>query len=252
MIENSSLKTDVDFTLFIDIDEYRNQYAENIQKNKSFAMFEISRLMDSYQNTQERQFLSQISQKISENQPISLEDRDHLSSFLKEFSPHQFLFFLSAWHNYSCLHPEITKETFSFYGKTNPRIERMKDLLWEKDIQALPIQEEGEFSLLEQIRKASIRMDLSKKENDDQKSKYIFEQERIGIAKIFGLDIGGGMKKYRQKLIRDLLLLPQEEGEHLWRIIDDAVRFSERKHLIPESTQRQFPKTLTDAVSQYI
>ena len=68
---------------------------------------------------------------------------------------------------------------------------------------------------------------------------------------MFGLDIGGGMKPYRQAFVRERLLLPQEEGEKLWGIVNDSVRIRERTNTIPEHMEKQFPKTLQEAARYY-
>lgn len=243
--------SDVDFTLYIDLDEYKRKYIENLKNNKDFSEFEVRRLDGFCRDFSERKLLNGGIQKIREGQELTLEEKNFFEKRLQKFNFDQFIFFLAVWHGYADIsRSDGTPQKFSFRGKPQYPIERMNHLLRIKDVQIWPIQFEGEFSIKNQVQKVKNLCESVNKGESDQRE-YVLDQERYGIARIFGLDIGGGMKPYRQAFVRELLLLPQEEGEKLWGIVNDSVRIRERANTIPEHMEKQFPKTLQEAARYY-
>ena len=181
-------------------------------------------------------------QKIREGKELTLEEKNFFEKKLQKFNFDQFIFFLAVWHGYADIsRSDGTPQKFSFRGKPQYPIERMNHLLRIKDVQVWPIQFEGEFSIKNQVQKVKNLCESVSKGEGDQRE-YVLDQERCGIARIFGLDTGGGMKPYRQAFVRELLFLPQEEGEKLWGIVNDSVRIRERANAIPELWKSSFPQ----------
>lgn len=239
-------EADVDFTLYIDIDEYREKYIENLRNNKDFLNFEIRRLNGICQNFIERKLLIEVDQKIRESIDLNQKEIEFVQEKLKIYSPDQFIFFLAVWHGYVDIYDTTSnQQDFSFRGKRQYPIERLKHLLQITDVQALPIQISGESSIQSQVEIVKhLNEDF---DQDTAKKEYILNQERCGVARMFGLDIGGGMKRYRQAFIHELFLLPQEERTKLWDIVNDSVRIWERGNAIPGGMEKQFPKTPDEA-----
>lgn len=84
------------------------------------------------------------------------------------------------------------------------------------------------------------KLDVETKENAD-----------IDFTLFIDLDVGGGIKPYRQAFIKELLSMNGNAGEELWRIVDDSVRYCERNGIIPEGIEKQFPDTLQKAARYY-
>ncbi|MCA9364631.1 MAG: hypothetical protein KC736_01935 [Candidatus Moranbacteria bacterium] len=246
--------SDVDFTFYIDFDEYKQKYIENLGRNKDFLDFESRRLDGVCHNSSDRKLLDESVQKLRNKEDLSLDEKEFLEKRLQNFNMDQFLFFLTVWHGYADFSDsEGISQDFSFRGKSRYPIERMNHLLRIKDVQVWPIQFEGEFSIKSQVERVKkLRENIGDVE-DNQREYAVgrLDQERYGIARIFWLDIGGGMKLYRQAFIRELLLLPSEEGEKLWNVVNESVRIRERDNAIPEHMEKQFPKTLQEAARYY-
>lgn len=243
--------SDIDFTLYIDLDEYKRKYIENLKNNKDFLEFEACRLDGLCRDFSERKLLSESVRKVREGLGISLEEEEFFRKRLQKFNLDQFVFFLAVWHGYvDFSNSEGAHQKFSFRGKSQYPIEKINHLLRIKDVQAWPIQFDGEFSIKNQVQKVK---DICKGDNkdDDDRRNYALDQGRYEVARIFGLDVGGGMKLYRQAFVQELLLLPQEEGEALWRTVNDSVRIRERNNVVPEHMEKQFPKTLQEAARYY-
>lgn len=242
---------DIDLTLFVDLDEYQDKYIENLRNNRDFLDFELRRLDDSHHNATSKKLMYESFDDIKTGRDINPNEKECIEKEFHIHSRNQFLFMLAMWHGYitNSSH-EIRNDTFSFQGKQDSGVEKINHLLAIKDVQVWPIQFHGEFSILNQIEKVK---NLTKREplNETERDKYMLEQEKIGIARIFGLDVGGGMKSYRQAFIRDLLALSNKDGEALWSIVNDAVRSCERNNNIPQGMERQFPKNLQEAVRYY-
>jgi hypothetical protein len=242
---------DIDLTLFVDLDEYQDKYIENLRKNRDFLDFELRRLDDSYHNTVGKTLIYEGFDDIKNERDINSNERECIEKEFRTHSRNQFLFMLAMWHGYiTDSSHEIRNDTFSFQGKQDSDIEKINHLLAIKDVQVWPIQFHGEFSILNQVAKIK---DLSQRNptNKTERDSYMLEQEKIGIARMFGLDVGGGMKSYRQAFIRDLLVLSNKDGEALWSIVNDAVRSCERNNNIPHNIEKQFPDTLQKAAIYY-
>lgn len=244
--------SDVDFTLYIDLDEYKRKYIANLRNNKDFLEFETRRLDEFCRDFSARKLLDSSMRKAQEGKNLVLEEKDFFEKKFQKFSPDQFLFFLAVWHEYTAFSgARNASQGFSFRGKPQYPVERMKNLLKIKDIQVWPIQLSGEFSIKSQVQVTKDALESLNLDTGDRRAKeYILDQERCGIARMFGLDIGGGMKKYRQGFIRELLL-SEGAGEELWSIVNDAVRIRERDGRISEGIEKQFPQTLREAARYY-
>lgn len=249
--------SDIDFSLYIDLDEYKKKYIENLQKkkNEKFLEFEVRRFDALCNGFHEKKLLTEGAQNIRSGKNLTLEQKDFFEKCLQRFGEDRFLFFLAIWHGYAEFSDFDGKpQKFSFQGKAQYPIERMAHLLRIKDAKVLPIQFQGEFSIEAQVEKVKTLSENIPKISDEKQKSFLDQERRYGIAQIacfFSLDIGGGMKPYRQDFIRKLLLLPQEEGERLWNIVNDSVRVFERSNEIPEHIERQFPKNLQEAARYY-
>lgn len=78
------------------------------------------------------------------------------------------------------------------------------------------------------------------------------ESYAVRIARYFHLDVGGGMRKYREAFIQQLLTMEPGEGERYWSIVNRCARYIERGGKISEVAERQFPKTLAEAEEYYL
>lgn len=65
------------------------------------------------------------------------------------------------------------------------------------------------------------------------------------------LDIGGGLKKYRQAFLSQLQQLEPTQRDLKWRTIINLVKLYERESQIPKQIQNQYPVTFDEAVRYY-
>lgn len=71
------------------------------------------------------------------------------------------------------------------------------------------------------------------------------------VATPWLLDIGGGLSKYRKAYLHQLQSLDKDERDLRWQATIAAVRFYERKSVIPENIQKQYPTTYKEAIKYY-
>jgi hypothetical protein len=108
-----------------------------------------------------------------------------------------------------------------------------------------PIRTKGEFSIRNTVERCWMPY-------DDVHPEYSSTPE--DVARFFHLDVGGGLKRYRQEFLRELSELPVEEAEKYWGTVDRCVRQTERSFsggAVPEEAERQFPATFKDALTYY-
>lgn len=74
----------------------------------------------------------------------------------------------------------------------------------------------------------------------------------LAYATPFFLDVGGGLKKYRQAFIRRLQQEPPERAEYLWSIVLKAMKYWERNNVIPDRLTHSFPATFEEARKYYL
>jgi hypothetical protein len=242
---------DVDLTLFVDLDEYQDKYIENLRNNPAFFDFELRRLDDSRHDNIGKKLMYESFDDIKNGRDVNLNEKECIEKEFRIHSRNQFLFMLATWHGYvTDASHEIKRDTFSFQGKQESDVERINHLFDLKDVQIWPVQFHGEFSILNQVTRLR---DLSRgnSANKTERDSYVLKQEKIGIARVFGLDVGGGMKPYRQAFIRNLLTLRDEDGEVLWNVVNDAIRSCERNNNIQHNIEKQFPDTLKKAAIYY-
>lgn len=72
------------------------------------------------------------------------------------------------------------------------------------------------------------------------------------VSLVWGLDLGGGLKQYRQAYLKELRELPLEKREHHWSIVAYLISFFERNWDIPENLKRFYPQTFDEAVKYYL
>ena len=75
--------------------------------------------------------------------------------------------------------------------------------------------------------------------------------DRLPLAWAFGLDVGRNMKKYRTAFIDQLSQLPSVEAHNIWNVVNESVRFWERKGEVPANLDDQFPSTFEKAKAYY-
>lgn len=74
----------------------------------------------------------------------------------------------------------------------------------------------------------------------------------LDVAAPWQLDIGHGMKPYRDVFFRQLKKLPPDEGDDYWQIVYNTLTTVERQLKdIPPQLQSRFPKTLVEACRHY-
>ena len=78
--------SDVDFTLYIDLDEYKRKYIENLKNNKDFSEFEVRRLDGFCRDFSERKLLNGGIQKIREGQELTLEEENFFEKRFQKFN----------------------------------------------------------------------------------------------------------------------------------------------------------------------
>lgn len=240
---------DVDLTLFIDVDEYNEKYVENLKKSDTFLFFEKGRL-NTYAESHRGKLLIETLDKIKREEEISSDENDIIHRELDIHKRNQFLYLFTIWHGYTDNEEmDVAKSSFSFRGKQSSDVERINHLQNIHDIQVLPIQKNGEFSILAQAELVKERM-LQWNLHGTEIGLDIKKQDCMCIARMFGLDVGGGMKKYRQAFIKELVEMGVK-GETLWMVVDRAIRLCERDNDIPNVLERQFPETLEKAVKYY-
>src|SRR3989344_6495150 len=132
---------DIDFTLFVDLDNYQEKYIENLKRNPIFADFEERRLVQSCHSDLERRSLTDGFGDIKKGNAIPLHGEEIIQREIREYSPSQFLFILAAWYGYIHL-SDVRGDTplFSFRGKEEKNVEKIRHLLKLKDVQVWPTQ----------------------------------------------------------------------------------------------------------------
>lgn len=117
----------------------------------------------------------------------------------------------------------------------------------------------GEFSMFETFNRAFLsfqRPDQTVVERLKEVIKSLQTNENSildisAVALPWLLDIGGGLSKYRKAYLRQLQILDREERDLRWGATIAAVRFYERKNVIPERIQRQYPATYEEATRYF-
>lgn len=110
-------------------------------------------------------------------------------------------------------------------------------------ISVLPIQFEGRDSMM------TLAVELARAVDNNQKMADALSEE---VAHLFALDVGGGLRPYREYFLKQLKAMDdQEYAQHLWKLIDRAIREQERGDDISPEYDRQFPSTLEDALRYY-
>lgn len=71
------------------------------------------------------------------------------------------------------------------------------------------------------------------------------------VALPWGLDVGGGMAKYRKTYLTQLLQLSKEERDLEWKVTARVIKFYERQGDISEGVKGQYPETFDEALSYY-
>lgn len=97
------------------------------------------------------------------------------------------------------------------------------------------------FAGMEQGGKADQRRPV-----DPEKNPFAY-----AIARFFHLDVGGGLKEYRQHFLQQISLLDPQTREHFWSVVDRCARGAERDNVIPEKAEKQYPRTFDEAVKYY-
>lgn len=111
--------------------------------------------------------------------------------------------------------------------------------IWTGNISDDAIMQEAEGLL------GLINGDRPKFENDS------VEGREWQLALYWSLDIGGGLKPYRQRFLEQLQYMDPAEAERYWGMVNRSVRKFERKGIIPETAEGQYPATLRDALDYY-
>ncbi len=74
----------------------------------------------------------------------------------------------------------------------------------------------------------------------------------LAYAEPFFLDVGGGLKPYRQAFIKRLQQEPPERAEYLWGLVHKAMTWWERQDAIPPNIAHSFPATFKAAQAYYL
>jgi predicted nucleotidyltransferase len=70
------------------------------------------------------------------------------------------------------------------------------------------------------------------------------------VVRLFHLDVGGGMKKYRRAFFRHLEQQPSEYREMIWSLIVKHLKYKERRDKTDNMTD-QYPETFEEASEYY-
>ena len=118
-----------------------------------------------------------------------------------------------------------------------------------RDISVERISMDGEDSILGKLQTA--QQLLETKDEDSEEGSVASLKE---VAKCFNLDVGGGLKPYRQDFLLKLSQMEPVLAESLWQKVDENVRRLERtiRHRsVPAKAEKQFPDTLAKAIKYY-
>ncbi len=115
---------------------------------------------------------------------------------------------------------------------------------FDQDIFVVPIAIKGENSILDMVEKYEKALEAH--------DEHGMERAVVIFSYVFGLDLGGHLKKYRQAFIKELQQKDPAEAEKLWGFVRDGVKRRERRNDIPENLESQFPATLEQASAYYI
>lgn len=91
--------------------------------------------------------------------------------------------------------------------------------------------------------------DLINSVTEDSNFENSFELRKI--CRMFHLDVGGRMKKYRKYFFEHLLNQPAETREDLWQKVISTLMEKERYNQIPSQIESQYPKTFLAAYKYY-
>lgn len=87
---------------------------------------------------------------------------------------------------------------------------------------------------------------------ESEESADIWYDALDDACKLFHLDVGGGLAKFRKALLHEMRTLPQEEREKIWKEIANALIITERnKTEVPTELTRQYPATYEEALRYY-
>lgn len=79
--------------------------------------------------------------------------------------------------------------------------------------------------------------------NDPDFFEDICARENVYLITLFGLDIGGGLMRYRKRFIRTLLEFDKIKRERIWKQIIERLKTGERGYgVIPEKVLKQYPE----------
>ena len=124
----------------------------------------------------------------------------------------------------------INADSMGYTGETN-------------HIYVAPLQFEGSHSIMNTVTELDQALDRNEKIADS-----LAEE----LAHCFALDVGGGLRPYREHFLKQLqAMADQQQAQRLWKLVDSAVREQERGDDISPKYDRQFPNTLEDALRYY-
>ena len=145
-----------------------------------------------------------------------------------------------------------TEDSIKLFKIMHPRVasiirDNLKDRLGKRiqaQIPTLPITLDGPQSILSHVQKVC----SFSGEDEDGLKKHVHS---LYIAMCFGMDLGGGLKRYRQDFLSKLSRLDPDIAEQYWRVVDESVRQYERESTIPLRAEKQYPSTFAKAIEYY-
>lgn len=87
---------------------------------------------------------------------------------------------------------------------------------------------------------------------ESEESADIWYNALDDASKLFHLDVGGGLAKFRKALLREMTTLPPDMREKIWKEISNQLIVFERdKTVVPAGLMRQYPATFEEALRYY-
>lgn len=79
--------------------------------------------------------------------------------------------------------------------------------------------------------------------NDPDFFEDVYAVRNIYLIALFGLDVGGGLKKYQKKFVETLLKFDKVKRDMIWKRIAERLKTGERGYKeIPEKVLKQYPE----------
>lgn len=226
LTKETAPSADIDCVVFVDIDDIEKKYEQLLQVNPVFAE-QYRRAFNEERNQHARSM-----EAIKMGETISPFDTELIRNIPKT----------AAWFS-------IQRFTKGFFAiKLNEAASRMgfeepSFTSQKKDIFVWPIALHGDHSIMKAV------FNLETAQHYGEESEIRGGEQ--ALSRYFHLNVGGGLRKYRQAFLQELSQMDPEKAEGMWRCVREAVETVERRGSISENLYAQFPQTFFEARRYY-